>query len=85
MPAGTTGTIVERENSWPDVPSVAVQWHRTPNDTLVDWFSFDELHYLDVPEQPEPVHEIIGGLPVHVREKDARFCTICGIDTQTGK
>lgn len=85
VPTGTTGKIVERSNSWPDVESVAVQWQRQPGDTLVDWFSFNELQYLDVPEQAEPIHEIIGGLPVHVHEKESRFCTICGINTRTGK
>lgn len=46
--AGTPGTIVERPNSWPDNDSVAVQWHRHSGDTLVDWFSFDELEFLEV-------------------------------------
>lgn len=44
VPAGTKGRVI----SAPDRPSVAVQWNRYPNDKLVDWFSFDELQYLDV-------------------------------------
>lgn len=46
--AGTPGIIVERPNSWPDQESVAVRWQRYDGDKLVDWFSFDELEYLDL-------------------------------------
>lgn len=45
VPAGTTGIIIEASNSWPETESVAIAWNRTP--PLTDWFSFDDLQYLD--------------------------------------
>lgn len=43
----TIGEIVEASNSWPENESVAVKWNRFEGDTLIDWFSFDDLKYLD--------------------------------------
>jgi hypothetical protein len=48
VPAGTIGSITRTNNSWPDSDSVAVKWKRYPGDTLIDWFSFDDLEYLNV-------------------------------------
>lgn len=48
VPVGTRGTVIEAPNSWPDVDSVAIQWHRYSDDKLCDWFSFDDLQYLDI-------------------------------------
>lgn len=48
VPKGTLGVIIEQPNSWPSYPSVAIQWQRTPDDKLIDWFSFDDLQYLDI-------------------------------------
>lgn len=45
--AGTPAEIVKRPNSWPETNSVAVQWNRYEGDQLVDWFSFDDLQFLD--------------------------------------
>lgn len=47
VPIGSIGEVVEAPNSWPEVESVAIQWNRHPGDNLTDWFSFDDLQYLD--------------------------------------
>lgn len=46
VPSGTIGRVVEASDSWPETDSVAIQWSRFENDTLTDWFSFDDLKYL---------------------------------------
>lgn len=48
VPTGTIGIVVPKPNSWPGTNSVAVHWGRHPKDTLVDWFSLDELEFLEV-------------------------------------
>jgi hypothetical protein len=50
VPVGTIGKIVREKNSWPESESVAVRWKRRPDDTLTDWFAYDELETLDVLE-----------------------------------
>lgn len=47
VPVGTMGELVEASNSWPDNDSVAVAWKRYEGDTLIDWFSFSDLQYLE--------------------------------------
>lgn len=48
IPVGTIGEIVNARNSWPGNNSVAIQWNRFEGDKLIDWFSFNDLKYLDI-------------------------------------
>lgn len=57
VPAGSPGTIVDAPNSWPETESVAVKWIRNPGDELTDWFSFDDLQYLELVNAPQPEDE----------------------------
>lgn len=62
VPKGTLGEVVERSNSWPDVPSVAIEWCPKDDDVscLTDWFSFDDLEYLDIarPDTYDPTTRV---------------------------
>lgn len=61
VPEGTKGEVIESSNSWPDTESVAIRWKRRENDPLVDWFSFDDLQYLEVEHRT-----MYGVTPLHV-------------------
>lgn len=50
VPKGTIGIIEASSGSWPekDAVNVAVHWQRHTKDPLIDWFSWEDLKFLEV-------------------------------------
>lgn len=44
---GTPGEVVAATHSWPETDSVAISWDRPGLPPQTDWFSFDDLVFLD--------------------------------------
>ncbi len=44
---GTEGVLVNSASTWPRMDSVSIQWNRYPRDTLISYFSYEQLQFLD--------------------------------------
>ncbi len=48
MPKGTKGVLVTSSSTWPRMDRVSIQWQRFEGDSLVYYFSYKQLEYLDI-------------------------------------
>jgi len=48
MPKGTKGVLVTSASTWPRMDTVSIKWKRFEGDSLIYYFSYEQLQYLDV-------------------------------------